>query len=96
MTREEIIDTMLGEEPFHIFRTIQLGGNFRQLRSLEDVEQISSETRHPGQYRQRNWYLTDAQWYRHHDDIHGREIIAPDPNVETPADDRPTLTQGRF
>ena len=62
MTREQIVDAMLREEPYRIFRTMQLGGDMRQLDAMESEGLISSERRYRGHRPQRNWYMTDVQW----------------------------------
>lgn len=48
MTRDEIIEAMLREEPYRIFRTMRLGGNTRQLEQMENEGLISSERRYRG------------------------------------------------
>lgn len=67
MTRDQVLETMLGEEPHRIFRTMQLGGNTRQLQAMEDEGLICSESRGGRGRDRRNWFLSDVQWYRHHD-----------------------------
>jgi hypothetical protein len=79
MTRDEIIDVMLGKEPHSLFYTMELGGNMRQLSKMEAEGLIRSQSRH-GHGRQRDWYLSDVQWTRHHDDIHGRDTVAAPSN----------------
>lgn len=61
MTRTEILLTMHAQISRRIFRTMQLGGNVKQLRAMEDEGLIKSQSRYGGRMRQRNWYLTDEQ-----------------------------------
>ncbi len=61
MTRTEILLTMHAEISRRIFRTMQLGGNTRQLEAMEEEGLISSESRYGGRHRQRNWFLSDDQ-----------------------------------
>lgn len=61
MTRTEILLTMHGEISRRIFRTMQLGGNVKQLQTMEAEGLISSQSRYGGGHRQRNWFLSDEQ-----------------------------------
>lgn len=61
MTRTEVLLTMHAQISRRIFRTMELGGNVRQLQAMEDEGLISSESRYGGRHRQRNWFLSDEQ-----------------------------------
>jgi hypothetical protein len=60
MTKTEILITMHAKEPLSLFYTMQLGGNMRQLATMEDEGLISSQPRRR-RGRQRDWYLNDEQ-----------------------------------
>ncbi len=61
MTREQIIKTMLTREYDRLFYTMELGGSMRQLSKMEAEGLISSQQRHM-RGRQRDWFLTEAQY----------------------------------
>lgn len=61
MTRTEILLTMHAQISRRIFRTMELGGNTKQLEAMEDEGLISSQSRYGGRHRQRNWFLSDEQ-----------------------------------
>lgn len=61
MTRTEILITMHDQIPRRIFRTMQLGGNMRQLVAMEAEGLISSESRVGRGRDRRNWFLSDEQ-----------------------------------
>jgi len=61
MTRTEVLFTMHAEISRRIFRTMQLGGNTRQLEAMEDEGLISSESRGGRGRDRRNWFLSDEQ-----------------------------------
>lgn len=61
MTRTEILLTMHDQISRRIFRTMQLGGNTRQLEAMEDEGLISSESRGGRGRDRRNWFLSDEQ-----------------------------------
>lgn len=88
-TRDQIIKMMLREEPQIVFRSKQLGGNTKQLNSMEDDGLITSEARYDSRHRQRNWYLTDAQWWRHHDAIYSKSEVADAPERNAPQNSIP-------
>ncbi len=61
MTRTEILLTMHADISRRIFRTMQLGGNARQLEAMEADGLISSESRGGRGADLRNWFLSDEQ-----------------------------------
>lgn len=61
MTRTEVLLTMHAEISRRIFRTMQLGGNVRQLEAMEAEGLISSESRGGRGRDKRNWFLSDEQ-----------------------------------
>ena len=60
MTKTEVLLTMHKREPRRLFYTMELGGNMRQLSSMEAEGLIKSCSRY-GRGRQRDWYLTEEQ-----------------------------------
>lgn len=61
MTRTEILLTMHEQISRRTFRTMQLGGNTRQLETMEAEGLISSESRGGRGRDRRNWFLSDEQ-----------------------------------
>ncbi len=61
MTRTEVLLTMHEQISRRIFRTMQLGGNTRQLEAMEAEGLISSESRGGRGRDRRNWFLSDEQ-----------------------------------
>lgn len=88
-TRAQIIKMMLREEPRIVFRSMQLGGNTRQLNSMEADGLITSEARYGGRHRQRNWFLSEEQWHRHHNADHDKSEIGNAPKRQAPQDSPP-------
>ncbi|WP_157100257.1 hypothetical protein [Rhodoplanes sp. Z2-YC6860] len=60
MTRTEILLTMHAQISRRIFRTMQLGGNVKQLTAMENEGLICSQSRYR-RGRQRDWFLSDEQ-----------------------------------
>jgi hypothetical protein len=60
MMKTEILLTMHKEVPRRLFKTMQLGGNMRQLAQMEDEGLICSQRRYRSG-RQRDWFLSEEQ-----------------------------------
>lgn len=62
MSRDEILAKMRTKVPRMIFYTMELGGSAKQLFAMQDEGLISSQSRYGGNHRQRDWFLTEAQY----------------------------------